>query len=89
MKRFFRCGKKGHTIADCKHDDIVCFNCGEEGHTSPQCKQHKKVQASGEVFALAGTQTSNEDRLIRGTCFIDSNPLIAIIDTGATHCFSC
>jgi len=39
------------------------------------------------VFALAGTQTANEDRLIRGTCFIDSIPLIAIIDTGATHCF--
>jgi len=39
------------------------------------------------VFALAGTQTANEDRLIRGTCFINSIPLIGIIDTGATHCF--
>jgi predicted aspartyl protease len=39
------------------------------------------------VFALAGTQTATEDRLIRGTCFINSTPLIAIIDTGATHCF--
>jgi len=87
VKRCFRCGKKGHAIADCKHDDIVCFNYGEEGHTSPQCKQPKKVQAGGKVFALAGTQTANEDRLIRGTCFIDRIPLIAIIDTGATHCF--
>ena len=86
VKRCFRSGKKGHAIADCKHDDIVCFNYGEEEHTSPQCKQPKKVQASGKVFALAGTQTANEDRLIRGTCFIDSIPLIAIIDTGATHC---
>jgi hypothetical protein len=39
------------------------------------------------VFALAGTQTATEDRLMRGTCFINSTPLIAIIDTGATHCF--
>jgi len=39
------------------------------------------------VFALADTQTANEDRLIRGTCFINSIPLIAIIGTGATHCF--
>jgi hypothetical protein len=39
------------------------------------------------VFALTGTQTENEDRLIRGTCYFDSTPLIAIIDTGATHCF--
>ena len=32
-------------------------------------------------------QTAPEDRLIRGTCFINSTPLITIIDTGATHCF--
>jgi len=87
VKPCFRCGKKGHTITDCKHDDIVCFNCGEEVHTSPQCKQPKKAPISGKVFSLAGTQTANEDRLIRGTCFVDSIPLIAIIDTSATHCF--
>jgi len=39
------------------------------------------------VIAFTGTQTSNEDRLIKGTCFFNSIPLIAIIDTGATHCF--
>jgi len=39
------------------------------------------------VFALTGTQTVNEDRLIRGTCFFNSTPLIVIIDNGATHCF--
>ena len=32
-------------------------------------------------------QTAVEDRLIRGTCFINSTPLITIIDTGATHYF--
>ena len=47
----------------------------------------KKVQAKGKVFALTGTQTVNENRLIRGTCFFDSTPLIAIIDIGATHYF--
>jgi hypothetical protein len=86
-KRCFRCGKKGHTITDCKHTDVVCFNCNEEGHIGSQCKKPMKPQASGKVFALAGTQTATEDRLIRGTCFINSTPLIAIIDTGATHCF--
>jgi len=86
-KRCFRCGKKGHTIIDCKHGDMVCFNCDEEGRISSQCKKPKKAQVSGKVFALTGTQTVNEDRLIRGTCFFNSTPLIAIIDTGATHCF--
>jgi len=50
-------------------------------------KKPKKAQTSGKVFALTGTQTENEDRLIRGTCFFNSTPLIAIIDTSATHCF--
>ena len=87
VRRCYRCGKKGHEVADYPHKDVVCFNYNEEGHTSTQCKKPKKPQASGKVFALAGTQTANEDRLIRGTCFINSTPLIAIIDTGATHCF--
>jgi len=86
-KRCFCCGKKGHTITECKHGDMVCFNCEEEGHIGSQCKKPKKVQASGKVFALTGTQTMNEDRLIRGTCFFNSTPLIAIIDIGATHFF--
>jgi len=66
---------------------MVCFNYEEEGHISLQCKKPKKVQAKGKVFALTGTQIVNEDRLIRGTCFFNSTPLIAIIDIGATHCF--
>ena len=39
------------------------------------------------MFALAGNQTSSKDKLIRGICFINSTPLIDIIDTGATHSF--
>jgi len=66
---------------------VVCFNCNEEGHIGSQCKKPKKAQASGKVFALTSTQTVNDDRLIRGTCFVNNTPLIAIIDTGATHCF--
>jgi predicted aspartyl protease len=36
---------------------------------------------------LTVTQTENEDRLIRGTCYFDNTPLVVVIDTGATHCF--
>ena len=39
------------------------------------------------MFALAGTQTSSVNRLIRGICFINGIPLIIIIDIGATHSF--
>ncbi|XP_058734000.1 uncharacterized protein LOC131605689 [Vicia villosa] len=87
VKRCFLCGRVGHEIADCKHKEVICFNYGEEGHISSQCQKLKKAQSGGKVFALAGTQTTSEDKLIRGTCFISSTPLITIIDTGATHCF--
>jgi hypothetical protein len=63
VKRCSRCGKKGHAITECKHDDVVCFNCNE-GHIGSQCKKPKKVLSGGKVFALSGTQTMDEDRLI-------------------------
>ncbi|XP_058775725.1 uncharacterized protein LOC131650000 [Vicia villosa] len=87
MKRCFRCGKVGHEVADCTHKEVICFNCGEEGHVSTQCRKPKKTQIGGNVFALARTQAFGGDRLIIGICFINSTPLITIIDTGATHCF--
>ncbi|XP_058776914.1 uncharacterized protein LOC131651257 [Vicia villosa] len=87
VRMCFRCGKFGHEIADCKHKEVICFNCNEEGHISTQCQKPKREQLGGKVLALAGTQTTNEDRLIRGTSFINSIPLITIIDIGATHCF--
>ncbi|XP_058741182.1 uncharacterized protein LOC131613538 [Vicia villosa] len=64
-KRCFHCGKAGHEITDCNFKTIVCFNCGEEEHVNTQCKNPKKAQAGGKVFALAETQTSSNDRLIR------------------------
>ncbi|GAU35802.1 hypothetical protein TSUD_155770 [Trifolium subterraneum] len=79
----YNCGKEGHRSKECKATTPTCFNCGEEGHKSPECKKPKKV--TGKVFALNGEGADQVDNLIRGTCFIHDTPLIAIIDTGATH----
>ncbi|GAU48377.1 hypothetical protein TSUD_405390 [Trifolium subterraneum] len=81
----YSCGKEGLKSKECKATTPTCFNCGEEGHKSPECKKPKKV--TGKVFALNGEGADQVDNLIRGTCFIHDTPLIAIIDTGATHCF--
>ena len=39
------------------------------------------------MFALNVEEVEQPDNLIRGMCFINSTPLIAIIDTGDTHSF--
>ncbi|KAK2375585.1 cleavage and polyadenylation specificity factor subunit [Trifolium repens] len=80
----FKCGEYGHKSDVCKKK-VTCFNCGEEGHKSPACKKPKKTV--GKVFALSGEGADEVDNLIRGTCFIYDTPLIAIVDTGATHSF--
>ena len=85
VNRCFRCGKNIHVVSECKHKDVICFNCSEEGNIGSQ--KPKRAQTSGKVFGLLEDQTTAEDILIRGTCFINSTPLITIIDTDATHCF--
>jgi hypothetical protein len=84
--RCFSCGAEGHRASECK-EGVKCFNCNELGHISTNCPKPKKVQNGGKVFALSGTDVPSSDTLIRGTCFINNFPLIAIIDTGATHSF--
>ncbi|GAU48411.1 hypothetical protein TSUD_99260 [Trifolium subterraneum] len=87
----FNCGEEGHKSPACKKPKktmgkVFALNGGgEEGHKSPACKKPKKTM--GKVFALNGGNADQVDNLIRGTCFIYNTPLIAIIDTGATHSF--
>ena len=39
------------------------------------------------MFALSESETNPDDRLIKGMCFINGTPLIAVIDTVVTHSF--
>ncbi|XP_058753085.1 uncharacterized protein LOC131626271 [Vicia villosa] len=87
VKKYFKCGKAGYVVADCRTKVPTCYNCGEEGHISTHCQKPKKTQGNDKVFALVGAQSTNEDRTVKGTCFIHNTPLIAIIDMGATHSF--
>ncbi|XP_050918280.1 uncharacterized protein LOC127135671 [Lathyrus oleraceus] len=66
-KKCFKYGKGGHLAAECRLKTVTCFNCGEVGHISPQCPKPKREnQSGGKVFALSGSETSADDRLIRG-----------------------
>jgi len=74
-------------VADFSANLPTCYNFGEQGHISMHCQKSKKPHVGGKLFALAGSHLTSADRLIKGTCYIFGTPLIAIIDTGATHSF--
>ncbi|XP_050897050.1 uncharacterized protein LOC127103852 [Lathyrus oleraceus] len=86
-KKCYKCGKTWNFITDCKDNGVTCYNYGEQGHISTNFQKPNKAPSEGFFFHFSGTETTSADRLIRGTCFINSTPLIAIIDTGATHSF--
>ncbi|XP_058774634.1 uncharacterized protein LOC131648919 [Vicia villosa] len=98
IKKCFRCGKTGHAMSNCKRKEMkpkkaqaekcLLWMVLRQAMRTDLSEKPKKAQAGGKVFALDGTQTGNEDRLIRGTCFINSTSLVTIFDTGATHYFS-
>ncbi|XP_050918724.1 uncharacterized protein LOC127136175 [Lathyrus oleraceus] len=83
-KKCFNYGKLGNLISDCKTNVPTCYNCGEPGHINTNCQNPKKAQSRGKVFALAGSQTTSSDRLVRGISYIHNIPLIVIIDTVST-----
>ncbi|XP_050892992.1 uncharacterized protein LOC127098435 [Lathyrus oleraceus] len=85
--RCFKCGKTGYRVVYSKSDGPIFYNCGEIGHISINCQKPKKAQSGGKVFSLSEIETTSADCLIRGTCFINVIPFIAIIDTCVTHSF--
>ncbi|XP_050909645.1 uncharacterized protein LOC127123471 [Lathyrus oleraceus] len=66
---------------------VTCYNYGEPEHITTHFPKPKQALTRRNRFTLMGTQTSSDDRLIRGICYINNTPLIAIIDTGVTHSF--
>ena len=74
-------------MSDCKTNVPTCYNYEEPGQISTTCQKPKKAQTRGKVFALTGSHHISFNKLIRGTCYIHDIPLMAIIDSGATHSF--
>ncbi|XP_050876107.1 uncharacterized protein LOC127079782 [Lathyrus oleraceus] len=55
--------------------------------TEYAAKFEELVKFCPHYYSDADEETTSADMLIRGTCFINDIPLIAIIDTDATHSF--
>jgi hypothetical protein len=52
-----------------------------------KCTKPKEERACVKVFTLNAEEVEQPGNLIRGMCFINSTPLIAMINIGATHSF--
>jgi len=57
----FRCGKEGHSKADCPEPE-KCFNCGGEGHTSKECSEELKTRTVKVCLTLTLTGNKVEFR---------------------------
>ncbi|XP_058764801.1 uncharacterized protein LOC131638266 [Vicia villosa] len=66
LVKCFKCDKLGHKDVDYKvGSSVTCYNCGEKGNISTKCDKLKKEQEKGKVFALSGSETTTDDRLIQ------------------------
>ncbi|XP_058733949.1 cold shock protein 1-like [Vicia villosa] len=64
-RKCFKCGKMGYKANDCRvSSNVTCYNCGKRGHISTKCDKPEKEKAKGKVFALFGSESVVEDRLI-------------------------
>jgi len=50
-------------------------------------KKLKKEKSHGKVFSLSAEEGVEPDNLIKGICFINNTPLLAIIDIGVKYSF--
>ena len=79
---------------------MTWFNYRGKGHISTSCPHLRKQKRSESlnnqsgrsrttrrVFSLSGTDATQSDDLIQGTCFISQVHLIVLYDLGATHSF--
>lgn len=67
-------------------------DCGEAkfepaSNVKSQKPQANRLRSTGRVFALSGSEASESEDLIQGTCLIQGVPLIMLYDSGATHSF--
>ncbi|XP_050918841.1 uncharacterized protein LOC127136305 [Lathyrus oleraceus] len=64
-KQNMNCGKSYSAPAD-KDNVVTFYNYAETRHINTHCHKPKQASIGGNVFALTGTQTSSDERLIRG-----------------------
>ena len=84
----YRCGKQGHSAADCTFKDSNCLKCGKKGHITKVCHTKRTNHTQ-----WVGTDVNNDDVIFRvGNRLqpyqvemqLNSKRVIMEIDTGAT-----
>jgi hypothetical protein len=61
--RCFKCGERGHHIADCPSPKFKCFKCEKFGHLAKDCRsQVEPPQSSNRVRSNGGRDTTQRGR---------------------------
>ena len=85
-KHSFRCGKPGHSVADCTFKDSYCHKCGKKGHIAKVCRtkrtghtQWVETDESNDVIFRVGNRSQPYQVMMQ----LDGKGVIMEVDTGA------
>ena len=85
-KPCYRCGKQGHSAADCTFKDSNCHKCGKKGHIAKVCRTKKtsrtqwvETEENNDVIFRVGNRSQPYQVMMQ----LDGKRVIMEVNTGA------
>ncbi|KAK1435856.1 hypothetical protein QVD17_01627 [Tagetes erecta] len=91
-----KCGKLGHTTADCLVGTGKCYGCGQEGHIRANCpkkarggneKERTAGKGNARVFQMTAEEARNHDDVLTGMFPVNHTYACILFDSGANRSF--
>ncbi|XP_052203150.1 uncharacterized protein LOC127808617 [Diospyros lotus] len=84
----FVCGEVGHLARDCPSRKTLKIEEGAKREADPRKKPEGKPGPQlARVFQLTKAEADTDPSVVEGTLFINTTPVHALVDPGATHSF--
>ncbi|XP_058741362.1 uncharacterized protein LOC131613734 [Vicia villosa] len=80
--------KRNH-VGGCKGSEgVTCFNCGKKGHFAWNCSNRSSQGGNTRrVYTLDAKKAKSNNELIAGTCLLNNQTCLVLIDCGASNSF--